>query len=480
MRAAASASLARDPLLWAAIAAGLALRLGLLARYPHLRGIGDEVIHYAMGVLTAEYGLGVLGQWAPLYDALLALVFRFGGPDPLAAKLLQVALAPVMIACAYVLATRAGSARAGRIAAWLVALDPTLVVFSHLLYTETLFITLLLLASVALWRRPGGRTRADALAGGVFFGLATLTRSLALYFLFGWLLFALLRGRRREALEAALVLAAALALVLPWTARNALKYHDFLLVDGTLGRTAYFAFSEAFFNRDLGYPLGPQQELPRRSECRVGDAPGAPRLPPARELETHFPPGWHGLLGRRGPRLALDRTREFATKDLAAASRCELANALAFAAANPGTVASHVLRRLHAFWGPNSYLLRWVRHGFYGEGPLAPASYPRVKALVVALHVAVIAASLLAFGRRPLPPFLVWAGLFILYYTAIHALAVAHSRYRLPVMPFAMIAASQWLAAPRAPDGRGRRAAVAIALVSFLVLSAHYALVRLP
>ncbi len=136
------------------MAVGVGLRLALLARYPHLRGIGDETIHYATGVLTAEFGLGVLGQWAPLYDALLAGVFGVAGPDPFWPKLLQVLLSPVPIACAYALARSAASIPAARIAAWLVALDPTLLSFSHYLYTETLFVSLLLGAALALFQHP--------------------------------------------------------------------------------------------------------------------------------------------------------------------------------------------------------------------------------------------------------------------------------------------------------------------------------------
>lgn len=442
-----------------------------------------------MAVLTGEFGLSVLGQWAPLYDSLLAEIFHVTGPDPVWPKLFQTLLAPLPIACAYALARAAasresppaavGPRRAGRIAAWLVALDPSLVAFSGYLYTETLFTTLLLGAAWALFRRPGARSRGDLVAGGVLFGLAILTRSVVLYFGVVWPLWEVLRGRRRQATQALAVFGIALLLVLPWTVRNAFKYHALLLVDGTLGRTAYFAFSESLFNRDLGY-VGPGRGLPARPECRVGIAPGAPPLPDAAELEALFPPGWHGLLGRRGPRLALYRTREFATRDLAAASRCELRHGLAFARAHPGVVATHVLRRFYAFWGPNSYLLRWVRQGFYGSGPLGRDAYPEVKALVVGWHVALVLCALLAFGRRSLPPFLAWAALLVAYYTGVHMLAVAHSRYRLPVMPFVMIAAASWLADPRPPEGRGRRAAVIAAGAGFLVMAAHYAIARLP
>ena len=87
---------------------------------------------------------------------------------------------------------------------------------------------------------------------------------------------------------------------------------------------------------------------------------------------------------------------------------------------------------------------------------------------------------ILAFGRRELPYFTRWSGLFLLYYTAIHMLAVAFSRYRLPVMPIVIVLASQWFAQPRLPEGRVRWIAVSAALAGFSLLSAIYLRVHLP
>jgi hypothetical protein len=98
----------------------------------------------------------------------------------------------------------------------------------------------------------------------------------------------------------------------------------------------------------------------------------------------------------------------------------------------------------------------------------------------VALHGAVGAGALLALGRRNLPPVVAWSALFVGYYTAIHMLAVAYSRYRLPLMPLLFVACGLWLADPRLPEGRARQLAVGVGLLGFLALCAHYAAVRLP
>lgn len=475
----AAPSGARDPWLWAALALGFALRALLLARYPHIQGMGDELVHYLTAQFVTLFGPGVLGQWAPLYDSLLAAVFHLAGPDPLAARAVQVVLSTATIAGVYALARASGSLRAARIATAICALDPTLVAFNHYLFTETLFVALLVAAACALFCGPTPRSRSRTVAGGGLFGLAILTRSVGLYFLVLWVLWEWLRGRRREAADAALVLLTALALVLPWTLRNFQKYDDFLLVDATLGRTAYFAFSERFFSWDLGY-AGSGPVRPLRDECAVGLAPGAPELPPARDIQALLHPTLFGLTTEDAAELPIWRTRRFAVEDLAAGQRCEMANALAFAREHPGTVGSHVAERLYAFWGPNSYLLRSVALGSYADGPLAATTYPFWKGLVVALHVALGAAALLLLGRRHLPPFVVWSALFITYYTAIHMLAVAYSRYRLPLMPFVFVASALWLADPRAPEGRARTALVATALSGFVGLCVHYVVARLP
>jgi hypothetical protein len=103
-----------------------------------------------------------------------------------------------------------------------------------------------------------------------------------------------------------------------------------------------------------------------------------------------------------------------------------------------------------------------------------------VKWLVVAAHVLVVGAALLALGRRELPRIAEWSWLLAAYFTAIHMLAVSYSRYRLPLMPLLMVGASLWLAAPRRPEGRGRAVMVGVALLGFVALCVHYAIGRLP
>jgi hypothetical protein len=99
---------------------------------------------------------------------------------------------------------------------------------------------------------------------------------------------------------------------------------------------------------------------------------------------------------------------------------------------------------------------------------------------VVSSYSVVMLAALLALGRRPMLFVVEWSTLLVTYYFAIHCVAIAHSRYRLPIMPFAIVLAALWLAEPRRPEGRWRSGVVWSLLVAFSALSIHYVVTVLP
>jgi 4-amino-4-deoxy-L-arabinose transferase-like glycosyltransferase len=133
------------------------------------------------------------------------------------------ALAPLLVRA---LGARLFSPSVGRVAAWLTAVHPLLVFFSGYLLTEAMFTDALLvglLASVAWVSRPSPRA---AFVAGLAWGVAALTRPTALPMpvlvaLWAWLPLGLqLRSRARLA-QLALLLVGTLAVVGPWTLRNA-------------------------------------------------------------------------------------------------------------------------------------------------------------------------------------------------------------------------------------------------------------------
>ena len=471
----------RDPVLWLLLALAFGVRAGILALYPEIEGRGDESLHYVQGVLTGQLGHEVIGRWSPAYEFFLGGVFASVSASPLTAKAMQVLVSSLTVALVYGLGALAGGQRTARIAAVLAAFHPSLVAYSHYLYSETLFLFLL---SGAAFAFHTGDTRAirsvPSAAAALLFGLAALTRGLVIYFLPVWFAWEWLRGRRAEALRIAAVSALALFVVLPWTLRNAAHHGGFMLVDPTLGRTAFLAFNSERFNRDLGFVLEEFSPL-ERERCPTTPATDREPLPRVGHLLHHFPPEAERFTRDAGGLAALiAHTRHEASLDFIALQRCEVANAIDFTRREPTTVLGHVFARLYAFWGPNSFLLRSVHEGVYPGGPLGKEHYGVWKWLVVGSTVALVSLALLGLGRSPMPPVLVWSLLFAVFYTGLHVLAVSYSRYRLPLMPFVIVAAASWLASPRVPAPRWRAALVGGALLLFVGGALHYAVVHLP
>ena len=473
----------RDAWIGAILSLALALRLGLLFLYPYARGFGDETHHYLNGVLISHFGTGLIGHWPPAYDAMLGATFKLFGPDPAAARALQVLLSVLTVWLVYRVAQIMAGRSAARIAGVIAALDPTLIAYTQFFLSETLYTAILTAAVFVLHCRSDGPGRRELVLSGLLFGLSALTRSLVLWFFPIWIVWEWARGRPQKAREAALVLCVAAAVVLPWTLRNAAKYGDFLMVDSTLGRTAYLSYSmtpdRSSPGRDLGYDRRHQER--ERPECDSSPVPGLEPLPPASELIELIPEeGRQIAIGDRRLERKLEIARQRAIVDLPAYQRCEIANAAAFATRNPAFVVRLVASNFYNFWGPNSFLLRAVHGDLYARGPLAASHYGIFKILVVASTVPIVIAALLALGRRPWPPLMEWIVLFIAFYSAIHMLSIGHSRYRLPIMVLLIATSATWFVRPAWPDGPRRTAVIAAAAGGYLLLSAHYIATILP
>ncbi len=432
-------------------------------------------------MVASQIGPAVLGHWGPLYDSFLAVVFRVAGPDPVAAKIAQILVSVGTVALIYGLARSTGGVRAARIAAAMASLYPSYIAYTHYLFSETVFLALLTGAVYALHKRPDRPTRAQLVAAGILFGLTALTRSVALYFLPLWVAWCAIRRRPDEARDGAIVLGIALLVILPWTVRNAFQYKSFLLIDGTIGETAYHAFSNVPFNRDIGFNRE-WSGVPRdRPKCNLAPLADLEWIPHPPGLAKFFPRDRNKWVDRTeagfGRRLILARAQ--ALTDLPARQRCELGRAWEYAREHPGTIVSHVFYRFYAFWGPNSFWPRAIYWRVYPDGPLAFESFRVATVVVFVSYLLVMLPAILALGRSGAPRIVEWTLLFAGYYSGIHMLAVAYSRYRLPLMPLAMVLASLWLARPGLPEGRRRTVLIGLTLVGFLVLCFYYAGTRL-
>ena len=207
----------------------------LLAVWRTSTGDPNAYLNLAKGLLAGDglvmyepfFGSAWRALFPPVYPLLLAgwgALFGFSTPSVLAlGTLTDMATAWLIV----VLGTRLGSPRAGRRAAWLYLVWPS-VLFSAPLAQKESLCALLVLALALSWvkRRPGWR---GALALGVPAGLLALTQpgEAPLAALFGLVLAAriglwsvLLTGLRGAAVAA--------VVMLPWWIRNWMVFHAFV------------------------------------------------------------------------------------------------------------------------------------------------------------------------------------------------------------------------------------------------------------
>lgn len=197
---------AADGVFYERFADRLARGLGYTTAWP------DGVVTYA-----AHYPVG--------YPLLLSLAYRVLGRSTAVAMGVNALIGAVGSASAHRLAARELPSTRSFAAGLLVGLHPVLVLYTPAIMTEGVAAALVLIACAALPTR-GTRYPSLRLAlAGLVFGVATLVRPqiIALAPVLAWLVVRRLRS-------AAVVLAAALLTVAPWTVRNCARMHRCALV----------------------------------------------------------------------------------------------------------------------------------------------------------------------------------------------------------------------------------------------------------
>ena len=199
---------AADGVFYERFADRLAHGLGYTTAWP------DGVVTYA-----AHYPVG--------YPVLLSVVYRLFGRSMAAAMGLNALIGAMAAACAHRIALRETPPTLALCAGLAIALHPTLVLYTPALMTEGVTAALVVIAAACLparqrsprWYWP------RVVAAGAMFGTATLVRPqiIVLAPVLAWVF-------TRRARVAGIVLAAAIAAVAPWTARNCVRMHRCALV----------------------------------------------------------------------------------------------------------------------------------------------------------------------------------------------------------------------------------------------------------
>ena len=373
--------------------------------------------------------------WPPGFIALLAACRILAGDGLTLPRLLQALASTATIPFVFATGRRMYGARAGLAAAALFAFDPTLVAFTHYLWPETLYLALFI---PALWLIL---TAADTVpnlrrivAAGLLLGLAALVKGVALYITpmaMIWLTLetrrqmgAQARGSRALLMPAALLAAATLAPILPWTLRNWVVLDRFPVLEVTAGRNLY--------------------------------------------IGTNLPPPSNWDLGFDERRRVHGGRPRCAEPNVVDADRCERRNAWQFIRENPGLMLRRVPLKLADLLNPSSFLIRHARLGKYPH----PFSRAEARLLTLLTAGAWMVTAALGLAGLVLIPRIRGRGLVIAilgYHLAVHAVTFGLTRFRLPMVPLLMIAAGpllahSWRRLPGAgvgaADGRAGRTSV--------------------
>ena len=394
--------------------AALVVRLGFLIVEPATHPVGDErtwtdwAVNLASPrVLYSPFRIHLI-FYPPVYPYFLAAVYGAAGTLE-AARWVQAALGALLVPAVGLAGARAFSPRVGLWAAAVAAFYPDLVWFSVHFWSETVFLVLLWWGIERLLAADVGGATGTAIAAGLLWGAAILTRETILYFVpvaAAWLA---LRGTGRARAQAAAFLLAAVLVVAPWTYRNWAVFHAFIPVSTAGGQNLFQG--NALIPRDVTY------EMVDAVQGRVAQYRYATRM---------------GLQAIR------DR--------------------------QPWWLFEKVRDEMPRLWEADSLALVHIKRGAYG--PVASPAAVAVALVVLVPYVAVLA--LFGFGLVHLPrtrPVLLLLGFFA-YYNLIHVVTHGFARYRLPIMPVVFLIAGLGWAAWREGDlprmSRRQRAAVAV------------------
>jgi 4-amino-4-deoxy-L-arabinose transferase-like glycosyltransferase len=373
--------------------------------------------------------------WPPGYIAFLAAHLKTGlGLGGV--RITQVFLSTLLVPLAFVMgreaATDAGrqdASRVGLMAAILIAFHPTLIAYSHYLWSETLFLPLFGGGLILVHRAARGGAGKLALGAGVLLGVSCLIKVLPLYLvplLAIWL--ALHSPARRRLVVASLLLAGTFLAVAPWTARNYLEHRRLVIIETTTGKNLVRGNNEV------------------------------------------NPANWDWGTGR-STRGVVVRTG-CPQDDLIDLNACLTRHGMAAITSHPGRFMMQAGTKLADLVNPTSFLVRHIRRDIYGSWP-APLAHG-VVTVVALFNMALMAMAVWGWVHHGGN----WRQLVILcatYMVAVHLVTFAMSRFRLPlVLPLAVGAALVLVPATASyvpPGSRRQRALWATGLLLVLLLS---------
>jgi 4-amino-4-deoxy-L-arabinose transferase-like glycosyltransferase len=410
--------------------AAILVRAAFLVLEPSTRLQGDERTWTNRSVEIASKGFSPLRNhiifYPPLYKYFLAVSWALTGGFQ-AARWGQVLLGSLLVPAVGLVGARVFGARTGLVAAGIVAFYPELIWFAAHLWSEVVFMLLLWWGMERLLVADERGTPRTAVAAGVLWALAVLTRETVLYFLPLAAAYLAWRAPRPGGRTRALAfLVTALLTIAPWTYRNWLIFHAFVPVSTAGGQNLFQGNSH--LSRDETYAL-------------VDAVSG-------RVQQYRYAMGM-GLQAIR------DR--------------------------QPWWIFEKLRDEMPHFWEADSLALIHIKRGGYGAyvgsgedrrwrpAEVRPALASTMAVVVLVPYLAVMALFVAGAARlSPTRPVLLLL-LFLVYYNALHIVTHGFARYRLPVMPIVfLVAAYAWC--ERGGPLRGQRRLLALALAALVAL----------
>ena len=201
---------------------GFWIALGVVVRFIHLLTLGNryyfgDTVEYEQVALRMLHGVqqGGANPRLPGYPLLLALSFWIGGEENFAvARLIQLLLSIGHMGLVVSMARRLGGAPAAAMAAPVVALAPTLVFVTGLLYPTLLYSTVLMAVTMLGWEIAERPTVPRGVLFGALVVAGLLTDMVIVAPVFGIGIWLLVAGRRHGARLAPALAAAALSTVI--------------------------------------------------------------------------------------------------------------------------------------------------------------------------------------------------------------------------------------------------------------------------